>query len=329
MSPQLPATTLPELFDAATVAQTLLPSPPSFAGHQTFALRSAWLKKGLDELLTNAHIFADEDALVKLGVGKNMVAGIRHWLLATKLAVTTSERGGDLRPTELGAMLLTDNGADPYLEDPATLWLLHWNLCGPGSLAYTWAFAFNVFREWEWTSQALVSAVQSMARANSTKTSSQETIERDVSVFLQTYVAPTTPERSQNAEDGLDCPLRELGLLRAGFGGQQQYTFAIGPKPSLPPSIFAWALRLFWDWKYPGSSTIAARDIAHAEGSPGMVFKLDEDSTLAYLDQLEILTAGALRFEDTPLVRQVVQTTAAPLSPAALLRLHYAAVPVA
>ena len=91
MSPQLPATTLSELFDAATVAQTLLPSPPSFAGHQTFALRSAWLKKGLDELLINAHIFADEDALVKLGVGKNMVAGIRHWLLATKLADTGSD----------------------------------------------------------------------------------------------------------------------------------------------------------------------------------------------------------------------------------------------
>lgn len=327
MSPQLPATTLSELFDAATVTQSLLPSPPSFAGHQTFALRSAWLKKGLDELLANAHIFADDDALVKLGVGKNMVASIRHWLLATKLADTVSARGGDLFPTELGAMLLTDDGADPYLEDPATLWLLHWNLCGPGSQSYTWAFAFNVFREWEWTASALVTAVQNAARATSSKTFSQETVERDVSVFLQTYVAPT--DRSQNAEDGLDCPLRELGLLRAGFGGQQQYSFVIGPKPSLPVSIFAWALRKFWDWKYPGSSTIAARDIAHAEGSPGMVFKLDEDSTLAYLDQLEVLTAGALRFEDTPLVRQVVQTTADSLNPAALLRLHYAAAPVA
>jgi hypothetical protein len=309
MSPQLPATTIPELFDAATVAQTLLPSPPSFAGHQTFALRSAWLKKGLDELRTNAHIFADEDALVKLGVGKNMVSAIRHWLLVTKLAITTAERGGDLEPTLLGRLLLADGGADPYLEDPATLWVLHWNLCGPGSLAYTWTYAFNMFREWEWTVPSLAAAVQTAARASSSKSSSQETVDRDVS------------------EDGLDCPLRELGLLRPGFGGQQQFTFAIGPKPSLPAAIFAWAMLLFWEWRHPGSHTVPARDIAHAEGSPGMIFKLDEDSTLAYLDQLEGLTNGALRFEDTPLVRQVVQTTDAPITPNVLLLLHYAAAP--
>ena len=326
MSVQPPSTTITEMFEAVSATQTLLPSPPSFAGHQTFAMRSAWLKKGVDALLQDPAIFSAESALVELGVGKNMVSAVRHWLLATRLAAPT-ERGGYMLPTELGHSLLTDDGTDPYLEDPATLWLLHWNLCGPGSQSYTWAFAFNVFREWEWTASALVTAVQNAARATSSKTFSQETVERDVSVFLQTYVAPT--DRSQNAEDGLDCPLRELGLLRAGFGGQQQYSFAIGPKPSLPVSIFAWALRKFWDWKYPGSSTIAARDIAHAEGSPGMVFKLDEDSTLAYLDQLETLTAGALRFEDTPLVRQVVQTTADSLNPAALLRLHYAAAPVA
>jgi len=313
----------PELFDAASApAQPLLPHPPAFAGHQTFALRSAWLKKGLDALGQNPHIFADEDALVKLGVGKNMVAAIRHWLLVTKLATVLAERAGDLQPTPLGQLLLADNGADPYLEDPATLWLLHWNLCGPGSQAYTWAFAFSVYREWEWSAGALSQAVQQSARAASAKTSSSETIDRDVSVFLQTYVAPT--DRSQNAEDGLDCPLRELGLLRPGFGGSGHYTFAVGPKPSLPVALFAWALLLFWEWKYPDTSTIAARDIAHAEGSPGLVFKLDEDSTLAYLDQLETLTAGALRFEDTPLVRQVVRTTAEPLAANALLRQHYA-----
>ena len=316
----------PELFDGPGTDQPLLPNPPSFSGHQTFAMRSSWLKKGLDAVLINPHIFADEDALVKLGVGKNMVTAIRYWLLACQLA-ETAERSGELRPTALGTMLLTDNGADPYLEDPATLWLLHWNLCGPGSQAYTWAYAFNVFRDWEWSAASLSGAVQTAARAASARTSSAETIDRDVNVFLQTYVATT--DRNQNAEDGLDCPLRELGLLRTGFGGSSQYSFTVGPKPSLPVAIFAWALQLFWNWQYPGTSTVAARDIAHAEGSPGMVFKLDEDSTLAYLDQLEALTDGDLRFEDTPLVRQVVRTAAAPLSADSLLRLHYAPAPLA
>ncbi|SDY29663.1 Protein of unknown function [Hymenobacter psychrophilus] len=226
-------------------------------------------------------------------------------------------------PTALGAFLLTDEGADPYLEDPATLWLLHWKLCGPGSQAYTWAYAFNIWREWEWTRTALSSSIQAAARATTSKVSSANTIDRDVNVFLLTYLA--AGERSQNAEDGLDCPLRELGLIRAGFGTQEHYTFAIGPKPSLPPALFAWALLQFWDWQYPGTSTIAARDIAHAEGSPGVVFKLDEDSVLFYLDQFDELTNGQLRFEDTPLVRQVVRTTAQVLIPQDLLQSYYAA----
>jgi hypothetical protein len=317
------ASTSPEIFADQLLPQPLLPSPPSFAGHQTFALRSAWLKKGLDALAEDARIFTADDALVTLGVGKNMVSSIRHWLLATQLAEIIAERSGELQASALGQFLLADEGYDPFLEDPATLWLLHWNLCGPGSQVYTWAYAFNVWRDWEWNEAALADAVLASAQASSSKVSSVETVKRDVGVFIQTYVAPT--DKGQNAEDGLDCPLRELGLLRPALGNQQQYTFAAGPKPSLPPAVFAWALLKFWDWKYPGTSTIAARDIAYAEGSPGMVFKLDEDSTLAYLDQLEELTASNLRFEDTPLVRQVVRVAAEPITPEALLHLHYAA----
>lgn len=318
-----PATAGPDMFADQVVIQPLLPSPPSFAGHQTFALRSAWLKKGLDALREDARVFTADDALVTLGVGKNMVSAIRHWLLATQLAESTAERGSELQASGLGRFLLADDGYDPYLEDPATLWLLHWNLCGPGSQAYTWAYAFNVWRDWEWSEGALADAILSSAQANSNKVSSVETVKRDVGVFIQTYLAPT--DRGQNTEDGLDCPLRELGLLRPALGNQQQYTFAVGPKPSLPTAVFAWALLNFWDWKYPGTTTISARDIAYAEGSPGMVFKLDEDSTLTYLDQLETLTTGSLRFEDTPLVRQVVRTTATVLGPKALLYFHYAA----
>ncbi|GAA4382199.1 DUF4007 family protein [Hymenobacter koreensis] len=319
--------------DSATLSffdplpQSLLPNPPSFAGHQTFALRSSWLKKGVDALLKYPTLFSSDEALVLLGVGKNMVTAIRHWLIATGMAAPVAERSSYMLPTTLGNYLLADDGADPYLEDPGTLWLLHWKLCGPGSQAYTWAYAFNVWREWEWTRTSLSASVLAAARASSSKTPSADTIERDVNVFLLTYLAAA--ERSQNAEDGLDCPLRELGLIRPGFGSQEQYTFAVGPKPSLPPALFAWALLNFWDWKYPGTSTIAARDIAYAEGSPGVVFKLDEDSVLRYLDQLEELTQGRLRFEDTPLVRQVVRTSAEALTPEALLHSYYAAQPVA
>jgi len=50
----------------------------SFAGHETFPLRLFWLKKGFDQNAISPEIFLSDEAVVKLGVGKNMVRSIRH-----------------------------------------------------------------------------------------------------------------------------------------------------------------------------------------------------------------------------------------------------------
>ena len=61
----------------------------------------------------------DDDAVVHLGVGKNMVASIKFWLKAIGLLKDTG-----LEP--IADHLFDDeNGRDPYLEDIGTLWLLH------------------------------------------------------------------------------------------------------------------------------------------------------------------------------------------------------------
>ncbi len=296
-----------------------LPLVPTFAGHQTFAVRSGWLKKGLDALQNDPQIFNRDDAIVTLGVGKNMVTSIRHWIFAMKMARFS---GRDLVLSPLGQTIFGGSsceGLDPYLEDPATLWILHWKLCGPESEAFTWAWSFNHWREWEWTRDKLAQSLLEAAQMRLAKAPSSETVERDVGVLLQSYVASST--RNQNAEDGLDCPLRDLGLIRATLDGQ--FRFVVGAKPSLPPTIFAWALCEYWSWKYAHAQTLSVRELTYGEGSPGVVFKLDEDSVLQGLDELHDLTNGALSFEDTPLVRQVVQRKT--FSPELLLQKHYAA----
>lgn len=298
-SPPAPQT----LLDDPNAPASLLPRIPSFAGHQTFAMRAGWLKKGLDAISADSQIFARDEALVVLGVGKNMVTAIRHWLLATDLARAS---GRDLAATPLGFALFGDDGFDPYLEDPATLWILHWHLCGPGSSWFGAAYAFNFLREWEWTREKLVEAL-SVAAARNGKAPAPETLRRDAEVLLNTYAS--NERAGQNSEDGLDCPLRELGLILPTF--EHHFRFSVGPKHSLSPAIFACALARFWDFKAPHSATISAREIAGEAGSPGVVFKLDEDSTLAYLDKLADVTNGAFRFEDTPLVRQVVREPSA------------------
>jgi hypothetical protein len=280
----------------------ILPPSPSFAGHGTFAIRSGWLKKGLDALSADTiegSIFNRPDALATLGVGKNMVGAIRYWLVTTRMA-REEGKGHELVAETLGQHIFSDDGWDPFLEDDATIWLLHWQLAGPQTGSFTWAYAFNCFRDWEFTRDYLVEAILGATHSLS-KPPSKETIDRDVGCLLQTYVSD---ERSVMGEDNLDCPLRSLGLIRPSQRGH--FRFLIEAKPSLPPEIFYYALTKFWQWRHAGARTLPIWEACYAEGSPGLVFKLDENSVLNYLDGLAEATDGQLRFEDTAQNRQVV-----------------------
>ena len=50
-----------------------------FSGHESFPCKALWLKKGYD-FVVQGKSFNNPDAVIDLGVGKNMVASIRYWL---------------------------------------------------------------------------------------------------------------------------------------------------------------------------------------------------------------------------------------------------------
>lgn len=308
----------------ASPARQLLPASPSFAGHQTFAVRSGWLKKGLDALQNQAlgggSFFTREDALVHLGVGKNMVQSIRYWLLTTRMAEeVTGTRGRELSPTPLGRSLLgtPEGGWDPFLEDDATLWLLHWCLAGPGSPSFTWVWTFNMFREYEFSRESLVESVLSGTVGRVPKVPARETVGRDVECLLHTYVGSD----GVLGENALECPLRYLDLIQPAFS--KHYRLSVGPKPSLPARVFYYAMVEYWQWRHRTSQTVSVRELTFAEGSPGMVFKLDEDSVLEYLDGIADETDGAIRFEDTSLLREVIWDSRVNIEPSCFLEEHY------
>lgn len=112
----------------------------TFSGHDSFQCRQLWLKKGYDFVKSGKN-FNDEDAVVILGVGKNMVSSIRFWLKAFNIIDTK-----DIA-TEFGEKMFDDeNGYDPFLEDEASLWLLHYQLVKTG-YASTYYIVFNEFRK--------------------------------------------------------------------------------------------------------------------------------------------------------------------------------------
>lgn len=311
-----------------TTEPSLLPANPTFAGHQTFALRAGWLKKGVDLVQHPwegpGDVFASDDALVLLGVGKNMVQSIRHWLVVTRMARDVSATGGRrLEPTDLGlavfgACPMGTDGWDPFIEDPATLWLIHWQLAGPGTLAFTWGWTFNCFREYEFRRQSLTDALLRAVEGRAARIPSRGTLARDVDCLLHTYVRD---REDAVTEDSLDCPLAELRLIRPFF--DRRYVFAVGPKPSLPPEVFYHAVMAYWGARHAASPTISVHELAYGEGSPGVVFKLDVDSVLTYLDNIEEATRGAVVFTDTPLVQQISMSGDVGPEPMTLLQQHY------
>jgi len=65
-----------------------------FSGHESFICKQFWLKKGYDFLNQNFS-FNDDSAVVKLGVGKNMVASIRYWMKTFELTEIKVNRDED------------------------------------------------------------------------------------------------------------------------------------------------------------------------------------------------------------------------------------------
>jgi hypothetical protein len=69
--------------------------------------------------------------------------------------------------------------------------------------------------------------------------------------------------------------------------------------------MFAYALVDFWDREADGQSALAFETIAYGEGSPGRVFKLDEESIAQRLLALSDSTDGKLAWTDSAGLRQV------------------------
>ena len=278
-----------------------------FSGHQTFAFRYGWLEKGVRGVAESPMLFADDDALVRLGVGKNMVASIRHWCLVTRLIELDPEVprniGRFLRVSAVGQRLLLDGGWDPFLEDNASLWLLHWLLVSNPSIGTAWQILFSHFHRPDFTKRELVDYLLSFAERHSLKVR-ESVITRDVDCLLRTYVSVTDGKKQAVAEETFDCPLLELNLIQLSPDAEL-YRFAIGPKPSLPTSIFAYALHEYFERSRSGRNTMSIQECLYGVGSPGQAFKLDENSLIEYVEDLEDRTNGDIALDETAGLKQI------------------------
>lgn len=287
----------------------------SFSGHETFPLRYGWLPKGVQQVMLYGDLFARDDAVVILGVGKNMVTSIQHW--TKTLAMVESPTRGSYQVTDLGKALFVEGGWDPYLEDPGTLWLIHWLLTSRIESSSTWFLAFTVWNSSEFLLSTLEDWLMKVAKQSPATRVTAASMHRDVEVFLRTYISGSS-SRTLMAEDTFDCPLVELGLIEEIDRGL--YRFVRGPKSSLPDLIFTYALADYWEHNKKQQDAISFENLLHGLGSPGAVFKLSEN---AFVERLERLPEwSGLVYDDTSGMRTVFRRSRE-MKPLDILRQYY------
>lgn len=284
---------------------------PKFTGHETFPCRYPWLPKAVSALQTYPDLFKDIDnAIVVLGVGKQMARAIRFWVEAAK--VIEKQGKGNLTVSKLGKDLLGEEGHDPYLEDIQTLWLIHWNFSThPESPIFAWDYLMNRWQDPEIVpSQAVVSFKKEADALN--RQLSIVTLKQHFNIFLHTYV-PTRGKKGGVLEDNLDCPLTELDLIRqigetvSDDNGKREpiYIFNRDPKPQISQQLFFYCLDNFWNNYHSNEKSLQFQDIAFGNGSPGQILKLSEQEIRGRLEEIENFTDGAMRFRESANSRQI------------------------
>ncbi len=205
---------------------------PIFSGHETFRCKTHWLKRGYDFICDDGN-FNAEDAVVRLGVGKNMVSSIKYWMRAFGFIDTTNTT------TDIARYLLDDNsGKDPFFEDIGTLWLLHFILINE-DYATIYKKTFIDFHRQRNEIEKV--KLQNFIKATCFDRAyanlyNENTVKKDVDVLLHNYCGAG----KENIEEQ-NTLLLPLNLIRIG-AEKDTWIFNYINQNSVPAEIFLYAI---------------------------------------------------------------------------------------
>lgn len=267
----------------------------TFSGHESFPCKTLWLKKGYDFIEKGGDFNASE-AVVDLGVGKNMVSAIRFWIKSFGL-------NKDSKTHWIAEYILNSNkGKDPYMEDLGTLWLLHFLLVytNEASLYKLFFIDFQKERRLFNKDQVTTFVKRKMRDTGKENSFNKNTVKKDVGVLLHNYCLPRNPQSNED----FSTLLMDLDLLRQtdktdGRGdNEDKYYFNIEGKREVTPSIFLFAILLI---KEKNDNSIPY-DVLH---ELGLIFCMTD---LEIIDMLKLLSdrySDTLSYSDVAGIRQL------------------------
>lgn len=99
-------------------------------------------------------------------------------------------------------------------------------------------------------------------------------------------------------EESFDCPLTELNLITELQDGKT-YQFRRNEQKTLPDEMLLFALTEFWKTHHTGGNSISLEKLAFDAGSPGRIFKIDQESLVQRLDELAKTSGGAFFYQES------------------------------
>lgn len=260
---------------------------PIFSGHESFACKSHWLKRGYDFAMAGRN-FNDDDAVVHLGVGKNMVASIRFWLKAVGLLKEDQLE-------DIADYLFNDeNGRDPYLEDIGTLWLLHFMLINTEyATIYKTTFLEyhrqrNIIEKGKLQNYIKHTCFESTSSYKNLY--NDNTVKRDIGVMLHNYCSKS----NTNLEDS-NCLLAPLNLISET--DKDTYVFNYDTRSDVPSLIFLYALlKMFKD-----RNSISFEEITEL----ALIFCLTNNDLLNIIENLCNLYPSKIVFSDVAGIKEL------------------------
>ena len=261
---------------------------PIFSGHESFACKSHWLKRGYD-FVRGENNFNDDDAVVRLGVGKNMVASIKFWLKAIGLLK-------DAGLVALANHLFDDdNGKDPYLEDIGTLWLLHFLLIQTDyATIYKTTFVDyhrqrNIIEKSKLQNYIKHICFDETGYKN---LYNDNTVKRDIGVMLHNYCAKNGGNVNVEDSNSLFAPLNLICETE-----KNTYRFNYDTRSDVPSLIFLYALLV----KFEGRNSISFEDITEL----ALIFCLTNNDMLDIINYLCDLYPSEIIFSDVAGIKEL------------------------
>lgn len=239
-----------------------------FKRNESFYIRDGWFQKAIHSIHdSHENVFSGTRGVDELGIGSNMVKGLKYWLVTSGILEPSSTKS---ELTQFGKLLLKK---DPYLESSFSWFLIHYNLVTNYTDAPIFNMIFNLkLNKFEKTD--LVNALIEILKEKGEEVKDSYVFD-DLNVFLKTY---SVEDKDGDPEDNYICPLSTLNLIERKQ--KDMYLMRHPHYSSLSYLIVFYALQD----KYKKQFNI--EDAMYEYDSPVLLFNLDKNMFLQYLDEM-------------------------------------------